>query len=145
MERLVLKHLYIIVVPLFGAAFAAPNKGCATFAAPNKGTTVLSWFRFLSTVLIPTENRKFQGHFKAFAWFSSTFQGIFNFQILFKKALLNSITFKPIWTLMELVIFVQILGTLLLWQGSRQCNCICPWVYETFSCSTEHEISTAKS
>ena len=27
MEKLVLKNLYKIVVPLFGAAYAAPNKG----------------------------------------------------------------------------------------------------------------------
>ena len=77
MEKLVLENLYKIVVPLFGAAFAAPNKG----------TTVLFWFRSLSTELIPTENRRIQGLFKAFAWFSSTFQSIFNFQGLFKKAL----------------------------------------------------------
>ena len=71
------KNYYKIVVPLFGAAFATPNKG----------TKVLFWFRSLSTVLIATENRKIQGIFKAFAWFSSTFQGIFNFRGLFKKAL----------------------------------------------------------
>ena len=70
-------------MPLFGAAFAAPNKS----------TTVLFWFRSLSTELIPTENRRIKGLFKAFAWFSSIFQGIFNFQGLFKKAL-NSSTFE---------------------------------------------------
>ena len=37
--------------------------------------------------LIPTENRRIQGLFKVFVWFSSTFQGMFNFQGLFKKAL----------------------------------------------------------
>ena len=77
MEKLVQENYYKIVVPLFGAAFAAPNKG----------TTVLFWFRPLSTVFIPTENKRIQGLFKAFAWFSSTIQGIFNFQGLFKKAL----------------------------------------------------------
>ena len=77
MEKLVLKNEYEIVVPLFGAAFAAPNKG----------TTILYWFRSLSTVLSPTENRIIQGLFKVFEWFSSTFQGRFNFQGLFKKAL----------------------------------------------------------
>ena len=76
-------------MPLFGAAFAAPNKG----------TTVLFWFRSLSTVLIPTENKRIQGLFKAFAWFSSTFQGIFNFQVLFKKALYIQVLFKPVQTL----------------------------------------------
>ena len=33
------------------------------------------------------ENSRIQGLFKAFEWFSSTFQGRFNFQGLFKKAL----------------------------------------------------------
>ena len=49
--------------------------------------TILYWFRSLSTVLSPTENSRIQGLFKAFEWFSSTFQGRFNFQGLFKKAL----------------------------------------------------------
>ena len=71
------RKLEKIVVPLFGAAYAAPNKG----------TTILYWFKSLSTVLSPTENRRIKGLFKAFEWFSSTFQGIFNFQGLFKKAL----------------------------------------------------------
>ena len=48
--KLVLENKYKIVVPLFGAAFAAPNKD----------TTVLFCFRSLSTVLIPTENRIIQ-------------------------------------------------------------------------------------
>ena len=68
---------YEIVVPLFGAAFAAPNRG----------TTSLYWFKSLPTVLSSTENRRIQGLFKAFEWFSSTFQGRFNVQGLFKKAL----------------------------------------------------------
>ena len=65
MEKLVLENEYEIVVPLFGAANAAPNKG----------TTILYWFRSLSTVLSSTENRRIQRLFKAFEWFSSTFQG----------------------------------------------------------------------
>ena len=56
METLVLKNKNKIVVPLFGAAYAAPNIG----------TTILYWFRSLSTVLSPTENSKIQGLFKAF-------------------------------------------------------------------------------
>ena len=76
-NTLVLENYYNIVVPIFGAAYAAPNKG----------TTILYWFRSLSTVLSPTENSRIQGHFKAFEWFSSTFQGRFNFQGLLKKAL----------------------------------------------------------
>ena len=79
MEKLVLENEYEIVVPLFGAAFAAPNT--------NKGTTILYWFRSLSTVLSSTENRRIQGLFKVFEWFSSTFHGRFHFQWLFKKAL----------------------------------------------------------
>ena len=71
-------------MPLFGAALAAPNKG----------TTVLFWFRSLSTVLIPTENRRVQGRFMTFVWFSSTFQGIFNFERTFKVSPLNSSTFQ---------------------------------------------------
>ena len=56
MEKQVLENEYEIVVPLFGAAFAAPNKG----------TTILYWFRSLSTVFTSTENEKNQGLFKAF-------------------------------------------------------------------------------
>ena len=56
MEKLVLENEYAIVVPLFDAAFPAPNKG----------TTVLNWFRSLSTVLSSTENTTIQGLFKAF-------------------------------------------------------------------------------
>ena len=44
-------------------------------AAPSKGTKFLYGFRSLSTVLSSTENRRIQGLFKAFEWFSSTFQG----------------------------------------------------------------------
>ena len=77
MEKLVLENEYEIVVPLFGAANAAPNKGI----------TILYWLRSLSTMFSCTEDRKIQGLFKAFGWFSSTFQGRFNFQGLFKKAL----------------------------------------------------------
>ena len=56
MESLVLKDLYKIVVPIFGAACAAPNKG----------TTILYLFRSLSTVLSTIENNRIQGLFKAF-------------------------------------------------------------------------------
>ena len=77
MEKLVLENEYEIVVPLFGVAFAAPNKG----------TTILYRFRSLSLVLSSTENRRIQGLFKAFERFSNTFQGRFNFQGDFKKVL----------------------------------------------------------
>ena len=56
MEKSVLENEYEIVVPLFGAAPAAPNKG----------TTTLYSFRSLSAVLSPTENRRIQGLFKGF-------------------------------------------------------------------------------
>ena len=66
-------------MPLFGRAFAVPNKS----------TTILYRFRSLSTVLCPTEDRRIQGLFKELKRFPSTFQGIFNFQGLF-----NSSTFQ---------------------------------------------------
>ena len=71
----------------------------AAYAAPNKGITVLYWFRSLSTVLSPTENSRIQGLFKASEWFSSTFQGRFNFWGLFKQALQIKVLFKPVRTL----------------------------------------------
>ena len=56
MEKLVLENEYEIVVPLFGAAFAAPKKG----------TAILYSLRSLSIVLNSTEKRRIQGLFKAF-------------------------------------------------------------------------------
>ena len=64
-------------MPLFGAAYAAPNKG----------TTILYWFRSPKTVLYPPVNGKIQGLFNAFKYFTSTFQGKFNFKGLFKTVL----------------------------------------------------------
>ena len=69
-----------------------PILGAAN-AAPNKGTTILYWFQSLSTVLSPTEHSIIQGFFKAFEWFSSTFQGDFYFQG-FSRSPLNSSTFQ---------------------------------------------------
>ena len=63
------------MVPLFGAANAAPH---------NKGTKILYCFRPPKTVLNPPANGKIQILFKAFECFSSTFQGKFYFQGLFK-------------------------------------------------------------
>ena len=51
------------MVPLFGAAYAAPNKG----------TTILYWFGPPKTVLNPLANGKIQGLFNAFECFSITF------------------------------------------------------------------------
>ena len=77
------------MVPLFGAAFAAPNKG----------TTILYGFSSPKTVLNPPVNGKIQGLFKAFECFSSTLQGNFNFQGLFKTVLYIQVLFKPVPTL----------------------------------------------
>ena len=72
-----------IVVPLFDAAFAAPNKG----------TTILYWFRSLSTVLSSTENRRIQELFKAFEWFPVLFKADLIFKN-FSRNPLNSSTFQ---------------------------------------------------
>ena len=71
-------------------------------AAPNKGTTIWYWFRSPKTLLNPLVNGKIQGLFKAFEWFSSTFQGRFIFQGLFKNSLLIQVLFKPVPTLCTL-------------------------------------------
>ena len=70
MEILALENKYKLAVPLFGVANAAPNKGTAIFY----------WFKSSSTMLNPTVKSKFQGLFKAFEWFTSTFQDRFNYQ-----------------------------------------------------------------
>ena len=46
-------------------------------------------------MLNPPVNGKIQGFFTAFECFSSTFQGKFNFQRLFKTALYSQVLFKP--------------------------------------------------
>ena len=71
------------MVPLFDAAYAAPNKG----------TTILYW------LLNPPVNGKIQGLFKAFDCFSSTFQGKLYFQGLFKTVLYIQVLFKSVRTL----------------------------------------------
>ena len=58
------------MVPLFGAAYAARNKG----------VTILYWFRSPKTLLNPPVNGEIQGLFKAIECFSSAFQGNFYFQ-----------------------------------------------------------------
>ena len=77
------------MVPLFGAAYAAPNKG----------TTILCSFRSPKIVLNPPINDKIQGLFKAYERFSSTFQGKFSFQGLFKTVLYIQVLYKPVQTL----------------------------------------------
>ena len=81
-----------IVVPLFGAAYAAPNNGAK----------ILYGFRSLKTVLIPPVNGKIQGLSKALRCFSSTFQGKFNFQGLIKTVLYIQVLFKPVQTLISI-------------------------------------------
>ena len=78
-------------MPLFGAAYAATNKG----------TTILYWYRSPTTVLNTPVNGKIQGLFKAFECFSSTFQGRFNFQGLFKTVLYIQVLFKPVQTVLN--------------------------------------------
>ena len=78
-------------MPLFGAAYVAPNKG----------TTILYWFRSPIAVLNFPVNGKIQGLFKVFECFSSTFQGKFYFQGLFKTVLYIQVLFKPRQTLVH--------------------------------------------
>ena len=77
------------MVPLFGAAYAAPNKG----------STILYGFRSPKTLLNPPVNGKIQELFKASECFSSTFQDKFYFQGLFMTVLYIQVLFKPVRTL----------------------------------------------
>ena len=54
-------------------------------------------------MLNPLVNGKIQELFKAFECFSSTFQGKFHFQGLFRTVLFTYVLFKPVRTLVELV------------------------------------------
>ena len=67
-------------MPLIGAAYAAPNKDI----------TILYSIRPPKTLLNLPGNGKNQGCFMAFECFSSTFQGKFNFQGLFKSPVYSS-------------------------------------------------------
>ena len=75
MEKQVLENEYEIVVPLFGAAFAAPNKG----------TTILYWFRSLSTVFSSTENKKIKDFSRLFSGFSVLFKADLIFKDFSRK------------------------------------------------------------
>ena len=77
-------------MPLFGAAYAAPNKG----------TTILYGFKSPKTLLNPPVNGKIQGLFKALFVFSSTFQGNFKFQGLFKTVLYIQVLFNHVRTIL---------------------------------------------
>ena len=74
------------MVPLFGAAYAAPNKS----------TTILYRFRSPKTVLNP----HVKGEIQDFSRPLSTFQGKFNFHGLFKTVLYIQVLFKPGQTLL---------------------------------------------
>ena len=71
------------MVPLFGAAYAAPYKG----------TTILYWFRPPKTVLNPRANGKIQGFFKAFECFSR--------QILFSRTFKRAMYIQVLSSLCE--------------------------------------------
>ena len=71
----------------------------AAYAAPNKGTTILYLFRSSKTVLNPPVNGKILGLFKALECFSSTLQGKVNNQGLLKTVLYIQVLFKPVRTL----------------------------------------------
>ena len=57
-------------------------------------------------------NGKIQGLFKAFESFSSTFQGKFNFQGLFKTVMYIQVLFKPKGTLCTLPVSMQSQATI---------------------------------
>ena len=58
-------------------------------------------FSLQRQVLNPSVIGKIQDFFKAIECFSSTFQGIFNFQGLFKTVLYIQVLFKPVQTLVH--------------------------------------------
>ena len=64
------------------------------------------------TVLKLLANGKLQGLFKAFECFSSTFQGKFYFQGLFKTVLHIQVLFKPVQTLFYPTLTLVILSIL---------------------------------
>ena len=73
------------MVPLFGAAYSAPNKGI----------TILYGFRPPKTMLNPLANGKIQGLFNSSECFLSTFQVKFHFQgLFFKDSPVYSSTFQ---------------------------------------------------
>ena len=85
MEALVLEYKYKIAVPIFGAAYAASNKG----------TTLLYRFRSLSAVLSPLQKIE---EFKDFSRHLSVFQVLFKANLIFKdfsRLLYIQVLFKP--------------------------------------------------
>ena len=86
-----MENKYKIVVPLFGAAYAAPNIG----------TTILYRFWSLSTVLSPTENSRVQGLFKVLSDFSVIFKADFILKGFSRKPSKFKYFSKPVRTLYE--------------------------------------------
>ena len=74
-------------MPIFGAAYAAPNKG----------TTNLFWFRSLSTVLSPTENSRNEGLSRPF----SDIPVLFKADLIFKDFSRKPSKFKYFSSLCE--------------------------------------------
>ena len=83
-------------------------------------------------------NGKIQELFKAFVCFSSSFQGKFNFQGLFKTILYIEVLFKPLRTLLTIVLKSHELFQM----SSRRNNEIKPGpkIIKLFFNSHEHEI-----
>ena len=80
------------MVPLFGAAYASPNKGTTFYT--DLGLQKHSW-------ILRTVNGKIQELFNAFECFSSTFQGKLIFQGLFTTVLYIQVLFKPVGSLLK--------------------------------------------
>ena len=85
-------------------------------------------------MLNPPLNGKIQGLFKAFECFSSTFQGNFNLQGLFKTVLYNQVLVKPVRTLQVIqvppwsAILRQCPCDHLLWQGPNYLGAKFHWL-----------------
>ena len=86
------------MVPLFGAAYAAQKK------APHFYT----YLGLQNTELNPLANGKIEGLYKAFECFSTTFQGKFYFQGLFRTVLYFQVLFKPVLTL--IIEFIKLIA-----------------------------------
>ena len=95
-----------MVVPLFGAAYAAPNKGTTILYIPQNTVELLN----------PPVNGEIQGLFKAFLVFSSSLQGKFYFQGLFKTVLYIQVFFKPVPTLLKLPKFPCVMYNKVSWE-----------------------------
>ena len=68
-------------------------------------------------MLNPLANGKIQGLFKAFECFSSTFQGRFYFQGLFKTVLFIQVLYKPVRTLVSIKSLADVVQGIGFYQG----------------------------